>query len=297
MTNNSTKTRQQVVEKFHGLGLTWVRAEDVLTSAYAAAMLVEEQLCIPKDKKIYVVGHEGIVDELQRCGYTCVGSDAHAKLEPDLKQGVQVDADIGAVVVGFDLHFNYYKMVYASQCVLTLPGCAFVATNTDALAHVTPDAEWPGGGTMVHALRHAIGRDPIVAGKPSDFLVDLLYHHHLTWNAQHLLPPTAQPAANENEQQAGQAGQQQQDQKQEQVLCDKIPKRDKALAAQELGKMCMVGDRLDTDIVFGHQAGMKTLLVFSGVTGPDRLDAELERLQTPKPHFLADSLASLLPSQ
>jgi len=32
-------------------------------------------------------------------------------------------------VVGWDPHFNYSKLVYASACLRELPGCLFVATN------------------------------------------------------------------------------------------------------------------------------------------------------------------------
>lgn len=32
----------------------------------------------------------------------------------------------------------------------------------------------------------------------------------------------------------------------------------------DTSNMCMVGDRLDTDILFGNQSGCKTLLVLSG---------------------------------
>ncbi|EGD74592.1 hypothetical protein PTSG_05957 [Salpingoeca rosetta] len=244
LTNNSTKTRQQQVDKFHRLGLTWVQREDVLTSAYAAALLLKRKLKLPTDKKVYVVGHEGIVDEMTQLGYTCVGADEHACRTPDLKQGLSVDPDIGAVVCGFDLHFNYWKMVYATQCVLTLPGCEFVATNCDALSHVVSDAEWPGGGTMVAALQHALGRAPIVAGKPSEFLVELL------------VETCGEGAGPEH--------------------------------------MCMVGDRLDTDIAFGHQGGMRTLLVYTGVTAKGRLETELQRLNVKPPHHTADSLANLL---
>ncbi|MCL7046819.1 hypothetical protein MKW94_021375 [Papaver nudicaule] len=59
----------------------------------------------------------------------------------------------------------------------------------------------------------------------------------------------------------------------------------------DTSKMCMVGDRLDTDILFGKNAGCKTLLVLSGVTS-------LSDLQDPsnniKPDYYASKVADIL---
>ncbi|OAY84879.1 Phosphoglycolate phosphatase 1B, chloroplastic [Ananas comosus] len=56
-------------------------------------------------------------------------------------------------------------------------------------------------------------------------------------------------------------------------------------------QICMVGDRLDTDILFGQNGGCKTLLVLSGVTS-------LQMLQSPEnpiqPDFYTNKISDLL---
>jgi len=53
-------------------------------------------------------------------------------------------------------------------------------------------------------------------------------------------------------------------------------------------RTCMVGDKLSTDIVFGNEGGLKTLLVFSGVTRKDELAQS--KVQ---PHYTMDILSDL----
>lgn len=62
---------------------------------------------------------------------------------------------VGAVVVGYDRYINYYKMHYATLCARENPGCLFIATNCDAVAHITDVQEFPGAGAMVGALKGA----------------------------------------------------------------------------------------------------------------------------------------------
>ena len=55
-------------------------------------------------------------------------------------------------------------------------------------------------------------------------------------------------------------------------------------------RTCMVGDRLDTDILFGKSGNLKTLLVLSGVTGDEWKDHEIQA------DYVLDVIGDLLPT-
>ncbi|KAM7271387.1 hypothetical protein ACFE04_030601 [Oxalis oulophora] len=214
VTNNSSKSRKQYAHKFETLGIS-VSQDEIFSSSYAAAMYLKLN-DFPQDKEVYVIGGQGIVDELQLAGYTAHGGpeDGEKKAEWKTSCFFEHDKNVGAVVVGIDPFINYYKLMYGTLCIRENPGCLFVATNRDAVGHMTDLQEWPGAGCMVGAICGSTEREPIVVGKPSTLMMDLLQKKF-------------------------------------------------GISAS---KMCMVGDRLDTDILFGQSAGCKTLFVLSGVT-------------------------------
>ncbi|CAH9051481.1 unnamed protein product [Cuscuta europaea] len=239
VTNNSTKSRKQYGEKFKALGLH-VTEEEIFASSFSAAAYLKS-IDFPKDKKVYVIGEEGILEEIELAGFQYLGGPADGGKKIELKPGfvMEHDENVGAVVVGFDRNFNYFKVQYGTLCIRKNPGCLFIATNRDAVTHLTDAQEWAGGGSMVGALVGSTQCEPLVVGKPSSFMMDYLSNKF------------------------------------------KIEK----------SQICVVGDRLDTDILFGKNGGCKTLLVLSGVTS-------LSMLQDPKnaiqPDFYTNSVSDLL---
>ncbi|KAL9996783.1 putative phosphoglycolate phosphatase [Helianthus debilis subsp. tardiflorus] len=227
VTNNSTKSRKQYAHKFQSLGIQ-VTEEEIFSSSFAAAMYLKVNE-FPPEKKVYVIGGEGILEELKLAGFTGLGGPEDAKKIVQLKANTlfEHDKSVGAVVVGLDPYLNYYKLQYGTLCIRENPGCIFIATNRDATGNMTDLQEWPGAGCMVAAVCGSTQKEPIVVGKPSTFLMDFLQKQY------------------------------------------KIP----------TDKMCMVGDRLDTDILFGQNAGCKTLLVLSGVTSKSTLQDPSNHIQ------------------
>jgi phosphoglycolate phosphatase len=222
ITNNSTQSRDAYQKKFQKLGFN-VNGSEILSSSFAAASYLKESDLFKNGKKVYVVGEQGICDELKLANIPYIGGPDHSNKTIDYEshEEVKIDQDIGAVVVGLDRRINYYKLQYAQLC-LQNPSTLFIATNEDATAHCTRDQEWAAEGTLVSALKGCTKRFPIVVGKPSSYLLDHLIKEH-------------------------------------------------NISPQD---MCMVGDRLDTDILFGNQNGLKTLLVMSGMTTAEMLSSK-----------------------
>lgn len=113
---------------------------------------------MPPWLQVYIIGEVGIEEELAKLGIAYLGGPADNGKVPEMGKGCKVhhDPDVAAVVVGFDRDVNYYKMQYATLCIRENPGCEFIATNLDAVTHLTDAQEWAGNGAMVRsdALLH-----------------------------------------------------------------------------------------------------------------------------------------------
>jgi HAD superfamily hydrolase (TIGR01450 family) len=116
LTNGSAKSREVLFKKIINLGFE-CKLEDVYPSSYLAVAYLK--LHEPTVKKIYVVGRDGIVTEAKKAGFEVIGgpSDDDKELftEEDFVE-LEVE-DVDTILVGLDMHFNYYKLAYGSLCL------------------------------------------------------------------------------------------------------------------------------------------------------------------------------------
>lgn len=173
ITNNSTKTQEQYFEKLTKMGFN-ASIEEILNSAHLTACYLNEQNF---NKKVYIFGHESIAQELIKFGIRSTGYGPD-EMKTDyltyMKEHENLDENIGAVVVGFDEHFSYGKLVKATS-YLENPECLFIATNADAQKLVNSrNIIVPGPGAAVNAIVACTGRKPYIIGKPEQHIQQVL---------------------------------------------------------------------------------------------------------------------------
>jgi 4-nitrophenyl phosphatase len=149
-TNNGTKTPEQYVEKLAGFGV-YVDPEQVVTSALCVAHMLEKKF--PRGGKIFVIGEDGIRVALKDKGFEILS--------------VENAPGADAFVIGIDRTVDFEKMSEAA--LLVRAGVPFYATNPDK-SFPTPRGEIPGAGAWISVIT---GIDPIIAGKPYPYLMEM----------------------------------------------------------------------------------------------------------------------------
>ncbi len=155
LTNNASRTPETVAAQLRELGLD-AAPDDIVSSPQAAVVLLAE--LVPPGATVLVVGGDGLVSEVERAGFRVTRSAEDAP---------------AAVVQGFAPSVAWTDLAEAAFALAGgEAGIPWVATNTD---WTIPQARGtaPGNGTLVSAVHTAVGRLPVVAGKPERALFDV----------------------------------------------------------------------------------------------------------------------------
>ncbi|WP_433714954.1 HAD-IIA family hydrolase [Nocardia sp. CA-084685] len=146
VTNNASRGPDVVARHLAELGFA-AEADDVVTSAQAAARLLAERL--DSGATVLIVGTDDLAKEVEAVGLRSIRRFNGAA--PD------------AVVQGHSPETAWPDLAEAAYALSA--DALWVAANTDK---TLPNERGlaPGNGAMVAALRAASGREPVVAGKP-----------------------------------------------------------------------------------------------------------------------------------
>lgn len=147
LTNNASRTPDEVAGQLRGLGLHSAQADDVVTSAQACPALLQEA-SIPAGAAVLVVGGLGLRQAVAGAGYRIVtDGDEHP----------------AAVVQGFAPEVGWRELAEASFAIQA--GAVWIGSNDDRTIPRERGLA-PGNGTLIAAVAAATGSTPVLAGKP-----------------------------------------------------------------------------------------------------------------------------------
>lgn len=152
-TNNGTKTPEEYKRKLADLGVE-IDSAQMVTSAMGVAFILARQF--PKGTKVFMIGEEGIRAALEEQGFEVLSVENASQAQ--------------VFVMGIDRNISFQKMMEAT--LLVRAGIPFYATNTDK-TFPTPRGEIPGAGAWISVITTATGVEPVVAGKPFPYLMEL----------------------------------------------------------------------------------------------------------------------------
>lgn len=148
VTNNSTKTPEQVAQKLREFDIP-AKASEVFTSAMASANYIAEK---SPEANVFMIGEEGLRQALE---------DKSLKLITDSN-------NVDYVVAGLDQQITYEKLTVA--CLAVRNGASFIITNGDT-ALPSERGLLPGNGAITSVISVSTQQQPVVIGKPEAIIV------------------------------------------------------------------------------------------------------------------------------
>lgn len=152
VTNNSTRTPEDVVKKLRIQHQIEASPDDVYTSAIAAADYLKSHLAGKGQKRVYAIGENGLKMALQKRGF--ILTDHH----PDF------------VTVGLDFDVTYHKFEVATLAIRN--GARFIGTNGDTNLP-SERGMIPSAGSLVKLVEYATQQKPIMIGKPEKLMMEM----------------------------------------------------------------------------------------------------------------------------
>jgi HAD superfamily hydrolase (TIGR01457 family) len=153
ITNDSGRKRASYITKLGNMGIECGR-DEIITSSQGVAVYIRGKY---KEGKCFVVGEEGLVDELTQHGFEVVEG----------RKGEGADF----VAVGVDSGVTYEKLTTALRALKN--GAKFIAANPD-VSRPMEEGPVPGAGAMIAALEVSSGVKPeVVIGKPNPMLFEI----------------------------------------------------------------------------------------------------------------------------
>lgn len=148
VTNNATKTQEDVVEHLKAVSGIDASPENVYTSGLAAVDYAKKTY---PGARAFVVGEPALQTQVEEAGLMIV------------------EDDIEVVIQGLDRFASYQKLATASTAIRN--GAAFIATNPDVNLP-TEKGLMPGAGTLTAFLKASTQKEPIIIGKPYGYIMD-----------------------------------------------------------------------------------------------------------------------------
>ncbi|MCJ7432387.1 MAG: HAD-IIA family hydrolase [Anaerolineales bacterium] len=152
-TNNGTQTPEEYQAKLASLGVD-IDAWQVVTSAIGLSFMLMQKY--PRGTKVFMIGGNGTRVALEENGFEILSVENAPQAQ--------------VVVMGIDRDINFQKV--AEAALLVRAGIPFYTTNTDR-TFPTPRGEIPGSGSWLAVVTTATGVEPIVAGKPFPYMMEL----------------------------------------------------------------------------------------------------------------------------